>query len=140
MFVQAINFVSEETITIPFLLLLNISLTNIRYLCVSLALVFLPVLLFSLLYLFIFYRPISYNLSIYLPTFLSNSLSTYNLYFYPPLDSFQCLATLPKMYNSDLAIRTHPIRLHSSKDQDKITDLAQDRKRWRGLASLFTDR
>ena len=39
------------------------------------------------------------------------------------------------MFNRDLALIQHPIRLHSSKDLAEITGLVQDRKRWRGLAS-----
>ena len=43
--------------------------------------------------------------------------------------------TLPIMLNRDLSLILHPIRLHSSKDLAEITELAQDRKRWRGLTS-----
>ena len=43
--------------------------------------------------------------------------------------------TLPKVYNRDLTLIQHPIRLHSSKDLAEITELAQGRKRWRGLTS-----
>ena len=43
--------------------------------------------------------------------------------------------TLPIVFNRDLALIQYPIRLHSSKDLAEITELAQDRKRWRGLAS-----
>ena len=39
------------------------------------------------------------------------------------------------VFNRDFALIQHPIRLHSSKDLTEITELAQDRKRWRGLAS-----
>ena len=42
--------------------------------------------------------------------------------------------TLPVVINRDLALIQHPIRLHTSKDLAEITDLAQDRKRWRGMA------
>ena len=45
--------------------------------------------------------------------------------------------TLPigLVFNRDLALIQHPIRLHSSKDLQEITELAQDRKCWRGLTS-----
>ena len=43
--------------------------------------------------------------------------------------------TLPIVFNRDLALIQHPIRLHSSKDMAEITELAQDRKCWRGLRS-----
>ena len=43
--------------------------------------------------------------------------------------------TLPIVFNRDLALIQHPIRLHSSRDLAKITELAQDRKCWRGLTS-----
>ena len=39
------------------------------------------------------------------------------------------------MFNRDLALIQHPIRLHSSKELAEITDLAQDRKCWRGFTS-----
>ena len=39
------------------------------------------------------------------------------------------------IHNTDLALIQHPIRLHSSKDVAEITELAQDRKCWRGLTS-----
>ena len=39
------------------------------------------------------------------------------------------------VFNRDLALIQHPIRLYSSKDLAEITELAQDRKCWRGLAS-----
>ena len=45
--------------------------------------------------------------------------------------------TLPKVFNRDLALIQHPIRLHSSKDLAEIIKLAQDRKCWRGLQSLI---
>ena len=47
--------------------------------------------------------------------------------------------TLPKIFNRDLALIQHPIRLHSSKDLAEISELAQDRKRWRGLASQIEE-
>ena len=43
--------------------------------------------------------------------------------------------TLPIVFNRDLALIQHPIRLHSSKDLAKIAELTQDRKYWRGLTS-----
>ena len=43
--------------------------------------------------------------------------------------------TLPIVFNKDLALIQHPIRLHSIKDLTNITELAQDKKCWRGLAS-----
>ena len=42
--------------------------------------------------------------------------------------------TLPVVINRDLALIQHPIRLHTSKDLAEITDLAQDRKRWREMS------
>ena len=42
---------------------------------------------------------------------------------------------LPIVFNRDLALIQHPIRLHSSNDLAEITELAQDRKCWRGLTS-----
>ena len=42
--------------------------------------------------------------------------------------------TLTIVFNRDLALIQHPIRLHSSKDLAKIPELAQDRTYWRGLA------
>ena len=42
---------------------------------------------------------------------------------------------LPTLFNRDLALNQHPIRLHSSKDLAEITELAQDRTCWRGLTS-----
>ena len=42
---------------------------------------------------------------------------------------------LPIVFNRDLAMIQHPIRLHSDKDLATITELAQDRKCWRGLTS-----
>ena len=43
--------------------------------------------------------------------------------------------TLPIVFNRDLALIQHPIRLHSSKDLAEIAELARDRKcwTWRGL-------
>ena len=41
--------------------------------------------------------------------------------------------TFSIVFNKDLAQIQHPIRLHSSKDLAEITELAQDRKCWRGL-------
>ena len=38
------------------------------------------------------------------------------------------------VFNKDLALIQHPIRLRSSKDLAEITELAQDKK-WRGLTS-----
>ena len=43
--------------------------------------------------------------------------------------------TLPIVCNRDLSLIQDPIRLHSSKDLAEITELAQDRKCWRGLTS-----
>ena len=43
--------------------------------------------------------------------------------------------TLPIVFNRDLALIQHPIRLHVIKDLAEITELAQDRKCWRGLTS-----
>ena len=46
------------------------------------------------------------------------------------------MTTLPTVFNRDLALIQHPIRLHSSKDLTEITELAQDRWRcWRELTS-----
>ena len=42
---------------------------------------------------------------------------------------------MPIVFNRDLALIQHPTRLHSSKDLAEITELAQDRKCWRALAS-----
>ena len=42
---------------------------------------------------------------------------------------------MPKVLNRDLSLIQDPIRLHSSKDLAEITELAQDRKCWRGLTS-----
>ena len=39
------------------------------------------------------------------------------------------------VFDRDLAQVQHPIRLHASKDLAEITELAQDRKCWRGLTS-----
>ena len=39
------------------------------------------------------------------------------------------------VFNRDLALIQHPIRLHSSKDLAKITELTQEGKCWRGLTS-----
>ena len=41
---------------------------------------------------------------------------------------------MPIVFNRDLPLIQDPIRLHSSKDLAEITELAQDVKRWRGLA------
>ena len=43
--------------------------------------------------------------------------------------------TLPIVLNRDLSLIQDPIRLHSRKDLAEITELAQDRKCWRGLTS-----
>ena len=43
--------------------------------------------------------------------------------------------TLPVVFYRDFSLIQHPIRLHSSKDLVEITELAQDRKCWRGLTS-----
>ena len=43
--------------------------------------------------------------------------------------------TMLMVFNRDLALIQHPIRLHSSRDLAEITELAQNRKCWRGLAS-----
>ena len=43
--------------------------------------------------------------------------------------------TLPILFNRDRSLIQHPVRLHSSKDLAEITELAQDRKCWRGLTS-----
>ena len=43
--------------------------------------------------------------------------------------------TLPIVFNRDLSLIQDPIRLHSSKDLAEITELAQDKKCWRGLTS-----
>ena len=42
---------------------------------------------------------------------------------------------MPIVFNRDLSLIQDPIRLHSSKDLAEITELAQDRKYWRGLTS-----
>ena len=42
---------------------------------------------------------------------------------------------LPIVLNRGLSLIQDPIRLHSSKDLAEITELAQDRKCWRGLTS-----
>ena len=42
---------------------------------------------------------------------------------------------MPIVFNRDLSLIQHPIRLHSSKDLAEITELAQDMKCWRGLTS-----
>ena len=39
------------------------------------------------------------------------------------------------VFDIDLAMIQHTIRLHSSKDLVEITKLAENRKRWRGLAT-----
>ena len=36
--------------------------------------------------------------------------------------------TLPTVFNRDLALIQHPIRLHSNQDLAETTELAQDRK------------
>ena len=41
---------------------------------------------------------------------------------------------MPIVLNRHLALIQQPIRLHSSKDLAETTELAQERKRWRGLA------
>ena len=46
---------------------------------------------------------------------------------------------MPIMFNIDLALIQHPIRLHSSKDLAEITELEQDRKCWRGLTSQIEE-
>ena len=43
--------------------------------------------------------------------------------------------TLPIVFNRDLSLIQDQIRLHSSEDLAEITELAQDRKCWRGLTS-----
>lgn len=43
--------------------------------------------------------------------------------------------TLPTVLNRDLALIQHPIRLHSANDLAEITELAQDRRHWRGITS-----
>ena len=45
------------------------------------------------------------------------------------------LPLLQIVFNRDLALIHHQIRVHSSKDLVEITELAQDRKCWRGLIS-----
>ena len=40
---------------------------------------------------------------------------------------------MPIVFNRDLALIQHPIRLHSSKDLAQITEIAQDRKYSSGL-------
>ena len=45
--------------------------------------------------------------------------------------------TLPIVFNRDFALIQHPINLHSSRYLAEITELAQDRKCWRGLTSLI---
>ena len=42
---------------------------------------------------------------------------------------------MPIVLNRDLLLILDPIRLHSSKDLAEITELAHDRKCWRGLTS-----
>ena len=46
--------------------------------------------------------------------------------------------TLPIVFNRDLALIQHPIRLYSSKDLAEITELALERKCWEGIN--ITDR
>ena len=43
--------------------------------------------------------------------------------------------TLTTVFNRDLALLQHPIRLHLSKDLAEITELALNRACWRGFAS-----
>ena len=43
--------------------------------------------------------------------------------------------TLPIVFNRDLSLIQDPLKLQSSKDLAEITELAQDRKCWRGLTS-----
>ena len=43
--------------------------------------------------------------------------------------------TLPIVFNRDLSLIQDPARVNSSKDLAGITELAQDRKSWRGLTS-----
>ena len=45
--------------------------------------------------------------------------------------------TLPFVFNRDVALIQNLITLHSSKDLAEITELAPDRKCWRGLTSLI---
>ena len=45
---------------------------------------------------------------------------------------------MPIVFNRDLALIQHPIRLYSSKDLAEITELALDRKCWEGIN--ITDR
>ena len=40
---------------------------------------------------------------------------------------------MPIVFNRDLALIQHPIKLYSSKGLAEITELAQNRKCWRGL-------
>ena len=40
---------------------------------------------------------------------------------------------MPIVFNRDLALIQHPVRLLSSKDLAEITELAQDRKCWEGI-------
>ena len=58
-------------------------------------------------------------------------------YFIPNGNKPQILTKtiLPIVFNRDLALIQHPIRLHTGKDLAEITELAQHRKCWRGLAS-----
>ena len=42
---------------------------------------------------------------------------------------------MPIVFNRDLSLIQDTIRLHSSNDLSEITELAQDRKCWRGLTS-----
>ena len=46
---------------------------------------------------------------------------------------------LPIVFNRDLALIQHPIRLHPSKDPAEIIELAQDRNYWRGLTSQIKE-
>ena len=43
------------------------------------------------------------------------------------------------VFNRDLALIQHPIRLPSSKDLTEITELARDRKHWRRIASKIEE-
>ena len=45
--------------------------------------------------------------------------------------------TLPILLNRDLSLIQDPIRLHASKDLAEITELAQNRKCWRGFTLRF---
>ena len=45
------------------------------------------------------------------------------------------MTTLPIVFNRDLSLYQHPIRLHSCKYLAETTELAEDRKCCRGLTS-----